>query len=450
MRDAHALDLLRRIKLLLVLDDRRDEVLALERENEIFVDAADADDFGDLKIFRRHSLQPDVFPHVFFVCLVDPLDGVVRHAVVRHAHHEAQVEIARCGFAVRRNAFASDAETPSALRARRNFDIDRAARRRHRDGRAVYGFADSDRQVHFEVASVPCEKRMRADARRNVEVAGRPAARARLALAGHANALAGLGARRNVDTHGLLPHHAAGAAASRTRIAGNLPGAAAGRAGLPKLHRPFGDRYRPAAFALGTRFRRRAGLGARAVACLAFDWTIDRERRLKTAHGVEEVDVHSRFDVVPALRSGARGASAPATGAERAAEAAENIAEVVEIEFLRVEAAAESAGGAAGPRARRLLLPLFVAARLVGVEAGGEARLAEFVVELALLRVAQHVVGNRDIFEFALGLFVAGIDVGVILARELAVRFADIVVGCAALDAQNFVEVAVGHANLER
>src|ERR1051325_1267457 len=131
---------------------------------------------------------------------------------------------------------------------------------------------------------------MRADAGRDVEISGRAAAHAGLAFAGNANALAGLGAGRNddahgflahnassaglgaggkVDAHGSLAHNASGAAASRTWVAGNLPGAAAARAGLPKLHRPFGYRYRAAAFALGAGLRRRAWLSARAAAGVA-------------------------------------------------------------------------------------------------------------------------------------------------------------------------------------
>src|ERR1051325_6054946 len=110
---------------------------------------------------------------------------------------------------------------------------------------------------------------MRADAGRDVEISGRAAAHAVLAFAGNANALAGLGAGRNVDTHGFLAHDASGAAASWTWVAGNMPGAAAARAGLPKAHRPFGYRYRAAAFALGAGLRRRAWLSARAAAGVA-------------------------------------------------------------------------------------------------------------------------------------------------------------------------------------
>ena len=66
---------------------------------------------------------------------------------------------------------------------------------------------------------------------------------------------------------------------------------------------------------------------------------------------------------------------------------------------------------------------------VVGIE-------AELIVHLALLRVAQDVVGFLDLLEALLGGFVAGIQVGMILARQLAVRLADIVVLGIARDAQ--------------
>ncbi len=56
---------------------------------------------------------------------------------------------------------------------------------------------------------------------------------------------------------------------------------------------------------------------------------------------------------------------------------------------------------------------------LIGIE-------AELVVDLALLLVAQHVVGFGDLLELLLGFFVAGVYVGVIFARKLAEGLADI------------------------
>jgi len=50
---------------------------------------------------------------------------------------------------------------------------------------------------------------------------------------------------------------------------------------------------------------------------------------------------------------------------------------------------------------------------------------AVLVVDLALLRVGEHLVGVRDVLEHLFGFGVAGILVGVVLDGELAVRSTD-------------------------
>ena len=60
----------------------------------------------------------------------------------------------------------------------------------------------------------------------------------------------------------------------------------------------------------------------------------------------------------------------------------------------------------------------------------------ELVVHRLLLRVAQHVVGVLDLLEPGLGLLVAGVAVGVVLAGQLAVRLRDLVGGGGLRDAR--------------
>ena len=67
------------------------------------------------------------------------------------------------------------------------------------------------------------------------------------------------------------------------------------------------------------------------------------------------------------------------------------------------------------------------------------------VVLLALLGVAEDVVRLGDLLEALLGLLVAGVLVGVVLARELAVRLLDLVGRGLALDAEHLVVVLCGH-----
>ena len=66
---------------------------------------------------------------------------------------------------------------------------------------------------------------------------------------------------------------------------------------------------------------------------------------------------------------------------------------------------------------------------------------AVLIVHLLLLRIAQNVVGFLDFLEMLLGGFVAGIQVRMMLARELPVGLADFIRVGAAIDTQRFVVV---------
>src|SRR5262249_52056974 len=52
---------------------------------------------------------------------------------------------------------------------------------------------------------------------------------------------------------------------------------------------------------------------------------------------------------------------------------------------------------------------------------------AELIIALALLRIGEDVICLPDVFEFLLRSFVPGVDVRMILARQLAVGFLDLV-----------------------
>src|SRR5262249_10585158 len=103
---------------------------------------------------------------------------------------------------------------------------------------------------------------------------------------------------------------------------------------------------------------------------------------------------------------------------------AEEVAHVVFGHGARLIARAARLGGAgadrplAGGRARvGAILLILVPAR------------PEVVVELALFGIGEHLIGLVDVLEARLGVFVAGVDVGVMLARQLAVRALDLLVG---------------------
>ena len=73
---------------------------------------------------------------------------------------------------------------------------------------------------------------------------------------------------------------------------------------------------------------------------------------------------------------------------------------------------------------------------LVGVE-------PDLVVDLALLLVAENVVGLGDFLERLLGLLVVRVHIRVIFSRGLAKRLADIILRCILLDAEDCVVVLV-------
>ena len=66
---------------------------------------------------------------------------------------------------------------------------------------------------------------------------------------------------------------------------------------------------------------------------------------------------------------------------------------------------------------------------------------AELIVHLALLGVAQNVVGFLDIFKALFRRFVARIQIGMILARQTPVRLADSSSEASARHSQRFVIV---------
>jgi hypothetical protein len=68
---------------------------------------------------------------------------------------------------------------------------------------------------------------------------------------------------------------------------------------------------------------------------------------------------------------------------------------------------------------------------------------AELVVARALLRVGEDLVRLGDLLERLLGLLVAGVAVGVVLERELAVRLLDVVLGGALRQTEHVVVVAL-------
>jgi hypothetical protein len=121
-------------------------------------------------------------------------------------------------------------------------------------------------------------------------------------------------------------------------------------------------------------------------------------------------------------------APAPARGAAAARAAAEQVGQDV----------AEASGLEAAEAA--LARPLPGARPAARAEEDPAA-----VVLLALVRVADDVVGRLDLLEALLGRRVVRVAVGVVTARELAVGLFDLVGRRLAVDAEDGVWVALGH-----
>ncbi len=146
--------------------------------------------------------------------------------------------------------------------------------------------------------------------------------------------------------------------------------------------------------------------------------------------GVEEVEVQLGLEVGAVLRTGRAApappaaARAPAPAAEQAAEQVAEAADVLEVERRALESAGESAAAPEPTRA-------------------GAARdhLADLVVLLALVGVAEHLVCGRHLLEALLGRGVTLVGVGVELLRQLPVGALDLLVGRAGLHAEHGVVV---------
>src|SRR5690606_9881322 len=123
-------------------------------------------------------------------------------------------------------------ELLAALRALRNFHArDAAVDGRHLDLAAERGGAHRDRHHAEDVGTSALEELVGLDREENTEVACRPAAQARIAHTGKADARAILDTRRNIHGQRPFAHDAARAGAGRARIVDDLAAPLAGRAG---------------------------------------------------------------------------------------------------------------------------------------------------------------------------------------------------------------------------
>ena len=200
-------------------------------------------------------------------------------------------------------------------------------------------------------------------------------------------------------------------AARRTRVGDDRPLPVAVAAGLGDREEPLLEADLSRAAALRTRPRHRPGLGAAASARLAGGEARHGDGLLAAEGRLLEADVEVVAEVLPATHPGA--AARPA----RPEEVPEQVTDDVLEACSEVEAR--------GPGA---LL---------------EGGVPEAVVHRPPLRIREHLVRLGELLEALFRLAVPGILVGVVLMRQLAESFLDLLVSCVAGDAEHLVVVAL-------
>ena len=187
----------------------------------------------------------------------------------------------------------------------------------------------------------------------------------------------------------------------------------------------------------------------------------DVELQLRAFDGLPEADVHLVFKIGAGLRM-LRGLDATAASKDVGEDVAKSAAcaraasgrtcafrEVVEVEAAEIE------GNFLGVGARAACVLCGTtksacaktASAGIGFGCGGIDVVgveAELIVDLALLGIAEDVVGLGDGLEFLFGRLVAGIHVGMIFARKFAEGLADVLRRGRLLHAEGGVVVLLG------
>src|SRR5574344_2192783 len=314
---------------------------------------------------------------------------------------DVRLEVAGRSAAEARNALAAEPEDLAVRSARGQLelrgslgrgDVDFAAERRENRG---------DGDLDREVESVPLEDVAFADADEHIEVAVLAAAESAGPLPRKAETRAVVDAGRDLEVDLAALGDVSGAAARAARLLDGGAFAAAGRAGLADLEESAAADD---------------DAGTAAVPALLGEREVDRAGRAE--EGLVEVDVEAEGHVVAALRRVRIGAPLLASAASEeiaeaaearpaaAAVSAENVSEHGE-DVLHVHAAGPAEASGAGSALERLM--------------------AELVVTLALVGVMENVIRLGRFLELLLGDLVAGIAVGMVLHRELAIGGLDLV-----------------------
>src|ERR1700749_2298867 len=334
---------------------------------------------------------------------------------------DLDIEIAgHAATAQHRHALAAQAELTAGLRGFGDVHLCAAAvERRHFDAAAKCRLHERDRRAAIKIVSVALEDRVRRDRDEDVKIAGGSAVQFGLAFAGEADARAFLDAGRYVDGERTLLLHMALAFALLARIADDLSGTAALRAGAfdgeeAVLRAHLADTGTGRTL-LGFRARFRTGT--------ATTFASDRRRHGDLCGATLEGFFERDFEIVAKIAAAVLTAALFAAATELAEQIGEDVGEAG-CEIERIAAAAS---------AHALL----------------EGGMAEAVIGRALLIVLQDVIGLVDFLEFDFGGVVAGILGGMEFHRELAEARLDLGDRGALLAVQDVVVIAFAHRPAE-
>src|SRR5690606_2974178 len=248
----------------------------------------------------------------------------------------------------------------------------------------------------------------------HVQVARWPAIDARLAFARQADTVAGINTRRHLDRQGLVFFHPTLTVAIPAGITDHLAGAVATGTGL--LHRENALLHAHLAMTATGSTGNRAGalLGAATIAGLAAHQGGHPDGNRGATHGLFQVKLQGIPQITAALHAGTAATTA----------AAKDIAEDITEDIGEV-----AATKAAGPSAH------------VRVDPG----VAVLVVGGSLVGVGEHFVGLVGLLEFLFGILVIRIAVRVIFHCQPAIGLFQLGFTGAALHAQHFIIVTLGH-----
>src|SRR5262245_28741890 len=269
----------------------------------------------------------------------------------------------------------------------------------------------------MQIGALALEERVGADGEENVEVTGRPAAHACFAFACKPDAGAILDPGGNVDRERALARHSSRAGTGRTRVIDHLTAALAGRTGPLQREEPLSMADASLTAARRTGFGPSAGLGARPRTGLAGHRGWNAHLGILSRIGLLQRNFHVVAQIGAALATAA--ASAPP------AAHTEQVIEYVGEGRRYVAKAARGAG--------------------TGML---ESSMAEAVVSGALVRILEDFISLINLLETDFAALVAGIAIGMPFHRQLAEGGFQFAFVRGALDPQNVVVAAFGHARV--